>query len=83
MTALVHVGMLRSARLKLRQLEREIHDGRTTADLLHTLSKLGMFLADAVGDQVWSEAGKNLDGQRSHHRRSRAARRIPCGSNRS
>lgn len=47
---------LKAARLKLRQLNSEVLESRSHADLTHTLSKLALFLRDAVGDDAWEQS---------------------------
>lgn len=71
-SANVDVVSLRAARLKLRELRREIEsigagaviDDRVAgalatlrANMLHSISKLGQFVEEAVGERVFSAAG--------------------------
>lgn len=56
----VDFGMLVAARGKYRLLEAEIKqvkNARLRENLLHTHSKLGIFLADAI-TELWREAGQ-------------------------
>jgi len=56
---MIDISSLRAAKMKYRKLYDEISqikDPSLRANMIHTHSKLGIFLHTAVGDKIWKEA---------------------------